>query len=53
MALTLSGPFDTAQLPRIASEPVTVTVARTVAPGSEAAYLQWTDDVVATLRRFD
>ena len=52
MVTTLSGPFDTAQLPRIASEPVTVTVARTVAPGSEGAYLQWTDDVVATLRRF-
>ena len=52
MVTTLSGPFDTAQLPRIASEPVTVTVARTVAPGSERAYLQWTDDVVATLRRF-
>jgi len=52
MALTLSGPFDTAQLPRIASEPVTITVARTVAPGLEAEYLRWTDDVVATLRRF-
>jgi uncharacterized protein len=52
MTLTLSGPFDTAQLPRIASEPVTVTVARTVAPGFEGEYLQWTDDVVATLRRF-
>lgn len=51
MTLTLSGPFDTAQLPRIASEPVTITVARTVAPGFEAEYLQWTDDVVATLRR--
>ena len=52
MALTLSGPFDTAQLPRIASDPVTVTVARTVAPGFEGQYLEWTEDVVATLRRF-
>jgi uncharacterized protein len=52
MALTLSGPFDTAQLPRIAADPVTVTVARTVAPGFEAQYLAWTEDVVATLRRF-
>lgn len=52
MTLTLSGPFDTSQLPRIASEPVTITVARTVAPGFEGEYLQWTDDVVATLRRF-
>ncbi len=52
MALTLSGPFDTAQLPRIAPDPVTVTVARTVAPGFEAQYVQWTEDVVATLRKF-
>jgi antibiotic biosynthesis monooxygenase (ABM) superfamily enzyme len=52
MALTLSGPFDTAQLPRIAGDPVTITVARTVAPGFEGQYVQWTEDVVATLRRF-
>lgn len=52
MAITLSGPFDTAQLPRIAPDPVTVTVARTVAPGFEAQYVQWTDDVVAALRKF-
>ena len=52
MTLALSGPFDTAQLPRVASQPVTITVARTVAPGFEGEYLQWTDDVVATLRRF-
>lgn len=52
MSLALSGPFDTAQLPRIAPDPVTVTVARTVVPGMEGPYLKWTDDVVATLRRF-
>jgi len=52
MALTLSGPFDTAQLPRIAPTPVTITVARTVVPGFEAQYVQWTEDVVATLRKF-
>ena len=50
MSLALSGSFDTGQLPRIAGAPVTVTVARTVAPGFEAKYLQWTEDVVATLR---
>ena len=50
MSIALSGSFDTGQLPRIAGNPVTVTVARTVAPGFEAAYLQWTEDVVATLR---
>jgi hypothetical protein len=50
MSLALSGKFDTGQLPRVAGAPVTVTVARTVAPGFEAQYLQWTEDVVATLR---
>jgi antibiotic biosynthesis monooxygenase (ABM) superfamily enzyme len=49
---TLTGPFTTAQLPRIASDPVTVTVARTVKPGAEADYLRWADDVIATLRKF-
>ena len=52
MTLTLSGPFDTAQLPRIAPTPVTVTVARSVVPGFEAQYVQWTEEVVATLRKF-
>jgi len=50
MSLPLSGSFDTSQLPRIAPDPVTVTVARTVAPGLEAQYLRWADQVVATLR---
>ena len=52
MTSLLSGTFDTSQLPRIAPEPVTVTVARTVASGFEGQYLQWTDDVVTTLRQF-
>ena len=50
MSVVLSGSFDTGQLPRVAGDPVTVTVARTVAPGFEGRYLQWTEDVVATLR---
>ena len=50
MSVALSGSFDTEQLPRIAPEPVTVTVARTIRPGFEAQYLQWADDVVSTLR---
>jgi uncharacterized protein len=50
VSLTLTGPFDTAQLPKIADEPVTVTVARTVAPGYEAQFLRWADEAVATLR---
>jgi antibiotic biosynthesis monooxygenase (ABM) superfamily enzyme len=49
MTLSLSGPFDTSQLPRIAPDPVTVTVARTVVPGHEAQYLRWADEVVTTL----
>ena len=49
MSLVLSGPFDTAQLPRIAPDPVTITVARTVKPGYEAAYLVWANDVVNAL----
>jgi uncharacterized protein len=49
---SLTGDFDTAQLPRIADEPVTVIVARTVAPGFEAQFLAWADEVVATLRKF-
>ena len=49
MSLVLSGPFDTAQLPRIAPDPVTITVARTVKPGYEAAYLVWANDVVHAL----
>ena len=50
MSVALSGSFDTGQLPRVAGDPVTITVARTVAPGFEAQYLQWTEEVVATLR---
>lgn len=48
----LTGDFDTAQLPRVAAEPVTVTVARSVAPGYEAQFLKWADDVVAEMARF-
>lgn len=53
MSLTLSGPFDTAQLPRIAGEPVTVTVARSIRPGLEGAYADWADDALETLSRVD
>lgn len=50
MNTPLSGPFDTSQLPRVAPDPVTVTVARVIQPGHEAEYLRWADEVVATLR---
>jgi uncharacterized protein len=52
MSVPLSGPFDTGQLPRIAAHPVTVTVARTVAPGWEAEFLKWADELVAAAREF-
>lgn len=51
MSLTLSGPFDTAQLPRLAPDPVTVTVARTIEPGYEAAFLRWADELVTAVRQ--
>jgi antibiotic biosynthesis monooxygenase (ABM) superfamily enzyme len=52
MSLPLSGPFDTGQLPRIAAHPVTVTVARTIAPGWEAEFLRWADELVIAAREF-
>jgi antibiotic biosynthesis monooxygenase (ABM) superfamily enzyme len=52
MALELTGRFDTAELPRIADQPVTVTVARQVEPGFEAQFLRWADDVVDTMAAF-
>jgi antibiotic biosynthesis monooxygenase (ABM) superfamily enzyme len=52
MSIPLSGPFETGQLPRLAPYPVTVTVARTVAPGREAEFLRWSDELVAAVREF-
>lgn len=49
MAVQLSGPFDTAQLPRLAPDPVTITVARTIRPGWESEFLRWQSDVVAAV----
>jgi antibiotic biosynthesis monooxygenase (ABM) superfamily enzyme len=52
MSVVLTGPFDTAQLPRLAPEPVTVTVARRIRPGYEAAFLVWADELVDVVRQF-
>ncbi len=52
MSVPLSGPFDTGQLPRLAPHPVTVTVARTIAPGREAEFLRWADQLVTAVREF-
>lgn len=49
---TLTGRFDTAQLPKVAPDPVTVTVARMIAPGTEAQYLRWADEAIGALRQF-
>src|SRR5262245_54407902 len=43
---TLSGPFDTAQLPKLAPAPVTVTVSRSVASGREADFEQWAERMI-------
>jgi uncharacterized protein len=52
MSPTLTGPFDTAQLPRLAPEPVTVTVARRIRPGFEGQFLEWADRLLAEVRQF-
>ena len=51
---TLTGSFDTRELPRIGSEPVTVTVtvARTVRAGRVEAFEDWSLRVERTLARF-
>jgi antibiotic biosynthesis monooxygenase (ABM) superfamily enzyme len=50
MTLSLTGAFDTARLPRIAADPVTITVARRVLPGWESEFLQWSDDLLSAIR---
>ena len=52
LAPDLTGAFDTARLPRIAADPVTVTVARTVLPGYEAAFFRWADELITAVREF-
>jgi antibiotic biosynthesis monooxygenase (ABM) superfamily enzyme len=52
MSLALSGPFDTGRLPRLAPDPVTVTVARRIQPGYEAEFLRWADELVETVQTF-
>ena len=49
MPVQLTGPFVTDQLPRVAAEPVTITVARAVRPGFEAQFLDWQSEVVAAV----
>lgn len=49
---SLTGPFDTSELPRLGSDPVTVTVSRVVARGREAEFEAWATDVERTLVGF-
>lgn len=45
----LTGPFDTAELPRLGTGPVTLTVERTVVPGHQAKFEAWAVEVQRTL----
>jgi antibiotic biosynthesis monooxygenase (ABM) superfamily enzyme len=49
---TLTGPFDTSELPRLGSDPVTVTVSRVVLPGRENEFEAWAGEVEETLAGF-
>ena len=52
MSALLSGPFDTSELPRLASEPVTVTVGRTILPGREPEFEAWAERTSTKIERF-
>ena len=49
---TLTGPFDTRELPRIGADPVTVTVSRSVRAGAEAAFEEWAVRMQSEVSRF-
>ncbi len=49
----LTGPFETGELPRIAGDAVTVTVARRVLAGREADFEAWAERVGAAMEPFD
>ena len=49
---TLTGPFDTSELPRFGLDPVTVTVSRHITPGHEADFEAWAADVEQALLEF-
>ena len=52
MSTMLSGPFDTSELPRLASVPVTVTVGRTIRPGREAEFECWAQELIDKVEKF-
>ena len=47
----LTGPFDTGKLARIAPGSVTVTIARTIAPGKGDAFVIWCDEMLAAVQQ--
>ena len=47
----LTGPFDTGKLARIAPGSVTVTIARTIAPGKGDAFVVWCDEMLAAVQQ--
>jgi uncharacterized protein len=49
---TLTGVFDTSELPRLGADPVTVTVARVVVSGREAAFEAWAENVERVVGAF-
>jgi len=49
---SLTGDFDTARLPVLAPEPVTVTVSRRPRPGFEAEFEAWVDRSVTRVSQF-
>lgn len=52
MSLPLTAPFATSELPRLGIDPVTVTVSRDIAPGREADFEAWAEDVEEALVGF-
>lgn len=51
-ATTLTGPFDTSELPRLGADPVTVTVSRIVSAGREPEFEAWATAVERALAEF-
>lgn len=48
----LTGSFDTAKLPQIAAGAVTVTIARTIKPGTSASFVAASEKLADTVRGF-
>jgi len=45
----LTGPFETSRLPKIAPGAATIIIARTIAPGSETRFNEWTERILAAV----